>query len=283
MCITLNGQQLWLLSFSLLAGGMGRSGEFVSKNLEVTGITGKTHLLAGGLAAALSLQLLHAPQIPWIAGVVLGAASGLLPDVDSQSSMASHLIPGYAAVHSGKAGRLMAILSLLVAGPWAVALLQPAWVEGLPAPLRALAAWGVTHLPPMAVLALPALAILFLLLAWILHHVVHHRGATHSLAALAGVYFLTHAYLDRWTALAIFAGYGSHLLADLITKEGDCLAWPLYRHPVGLGHIPGLRVLACKTGGPVEQGFWRPLVITALVVVIGWHVWASGVTSGLLK
>jgi inner membrane protein len=143
-------------------------------------MTGKTHLIAGGLAAGATLHLLGAPADAWTAGLLLGLIAALLPDIDTEASTASRLIPGYHAVHSGALGRYLAVASLLL-------------------------------------------------------YVLKHRGATHSLVAVALVAALAYRFADGWTALAIVAGYASHLVADFVTLEGVSLAWPLYRHPFGLG------------------------------------------------
>lgn len=237
-------------------------------------MTGKTHLLAGGLAAGLALHQLQAPADAWTAGLLLGLIAGLLPDIDTEASMASRMIPGYHAVHSGALGRWLAVLSLVVIGPLLLLSRLPAFVQALPAPFPAAVAWGLLHVPRSVLLGLPILAVALLLLSWLLRHVIKHRGATHSLVALALVAVLAYRFADHWTATAVLAGYASHLVADFVTLEGVSFAWPVYRHPFGLAQIPGLKVLACRTGGPVERAFWQPLITLALAGTVLWHLWS---------
>lgn len=236
-------------------------------------MTGKTHLIAGGLAAGFTLQQLGAPADAWTSGLLLGLVAGLLPDIDTEASMASKLLPGYHAVHSGALGRWLAVASLLLIGPWLLLSHVPGVVHGLPAPLPAVVAWVLAHLSHRVLLGLPILSIALLALSWLLRHLIKHRGATHSLVAVALVAILSYRFADGWSALAIVAGYASHLLADFITLEGVSLAWPLYRHPFGLGQIPGLKVLACRTGGPIERAFWQPIVSLALAGLVLWRLW----------
>jgi membrane-bound metal-dependent hydrolase YbcI (DUF457 family) len=235
-------------------------------------VTGKTHLIAGGLAAGLTLQTLNAPSDAWTAGLLLGLVAGLIPDIDTESSMASKMIPGYQAVHSGAVGRWLAILSLVIIGPWLVMSQAPEWVHALPAPLPAFITWVISHISRRVLLGLPILSITFLTISWLLRHILKHRGATHSLLALLLVAYVTAKFADQWTTTAIVVGYASHLLADFITLEGVSLAWPFYRHPIGLGHVPSLKFLACRTGGSVERQFWQPLLSVALLILIVWHL-----------
>jgi inner membrane protein len=57
-----------------------------------------------------------------------------------------------------------------------------------------------------------------------------HRGFTHSLLALALVSAgLMAAQVDRRLALAVAAGYASHIAADAVTITGVSLLYPLRR------------------------------------------------------
>lgn len=97
-----------------------------------------------------------------------------------------------------------------------------------------------------------------LLLFWL-----PHRGITHTVAALALVslvaFLLYHqALISLPIAVAIGAGYASHLLADMMTISGLKVAWPLSDKTLHLW--PGLR-----TGGITES-----LVCLVVFVGIGW-------------
>lgn len=205
----------------------------------------------------------------------MGLIAGLLPDIDTESSTASRMIPGYSAVHSGALGRWLAIASLLLIGPCLLLSQAPWVVHALPAPLPAAITWVLGQIPRRVLLGLPLLSSALLALSWLLRRVIKHRGATHSLLALALVSVLGYRFGDEWFAVAIISGYASHLVADLLTLEGVSLAWPFYRHSFGLAQIPGMKILACRTGGPVERAFWQPVVSMALAGLVLWRL-ASG-------
>ena len=53
-----------------------------------------------------------------------------------------------------------------------------------------------------------------------------HRGITHSLIGLGCATYAVQSWLGAsWTVFAV--GYGSHLLADMLTDRGVPLLWPL--------------------------------------------------------
>jgi inner membrane protein len=85
---------------------------------------------------------------------------------------------------------------------------------------------------------------------------VGHRGATHSLLAIAaGVLALRWHGVSRAILQPVSVGYLSHLAADLLTPAGLRLAWPLSRRTA----IP-----ICRTGSPAE-----PLIVAGLLIWIG--------------
>lgn len=57
-----------------------------------------------------------------------------------------------------------------------------------------------------------------------------HRGITHTLIALEVVTLAAWMILPVDLALAVSAGYLSHLLADMMTVSGLPLLWPYKRH-----------------------------------------------------
>lgn len=75
-----------------------------------------------------------------------------------------------------------------------------------------------------------------------------HRGITHTLMMLAAVSAATLYFLPSNVAFAFIFGYASHLLADVLTKSGVPLAYPLtnYRY--------SLRLM--RTGGLAEALVW---------------------------
>lgn len=88
-----------------------------------------------------------------------------------------------------------------------------------------------------------------------------HRGATHSLLAIALVGVLMNVLLGnpggwrgllggRWAdaGLALTLGYASHILGDLLTREGVQLGWPWSSKRIGIG----ARNWRFRTGEPLE-------------------------------
>lgn len=91
-----------------------------------------------------------------------------------------------------------------------------------------------------------------------------HRGFTHS-AVMALLVSLAAAGLRPWLGaapLGFAAGYVSHIVADMLTKEGVRLWWPITRREVGLGP----RWLRFRTGTVWEYltvGVWVAAAVAA--------------------
>lgn len=92
-----------------------------------------------------------------------------------------------------------------------------------------------------------------------------HRGITHSATALALVAVAALLMQSGTLALALVAGYASHLLADLLTMSGIALFAPFSARRVGLRWI--------RTGGLVEEGIALALFIALVLtaVPIDWN------------
>ncbi len=113
-----------------------------------------------------------------------------------------------------------------------------------------------------------------------LKHSVGHRTATHSLLALALLYFGVHALWPQVPRLVLLSGalgFASHLLLDALTPEGVDLLWPFD----WLLHLPRLslvrwlpRAHLFKTQGFLEVLLFRPGLLLALVV-LAWDVVAA--------
>jgi inner membrane protein len=98
-------------------------------------------------------------------------------------------------------------------------------------------------------------------LSTILAKVLGHRGATHSLLAVAGCGWLLCGNGTPGVFVApVLVGYLSHLAGDLLTPRGLRLAWPLK----GTWALP-----ICRSGSPFE-----PLVVAALLL------WAWSAAAG---
>lgn len=63
---------------------------------------------------------------------------------------------------------------------------------------------------------------------------IAHRGITHSLLALAAVYVGSFMLFPHFVAFAALAGYASHIAADIVTRNGVMLFYPL-PHKLRLG------------------------------------------------
>lgn len=90
--------------------------------------------------------------------------------------------------------------------------------------------------------------------------IFRHRGFTHSLAALALVTLVAMHYGGLY-GVALALGYATHLLADMLTRSGVQLFWPLAR-PVHA--LP--RRFRLTTGGDAEESIGLALLIALLVV-----------------
>ena len=95
-----------------------------------------------------------------------------------------------------------------------------------------------------------------------------HRGATHSLLAVAGcVALLRSGAMPIWFVAPLVVGYLSHLAADLLTRGGLRLAWP----------APGVvAVPLCRTGGAME-----PVVVMCVVAAVLWGQGAPRPLAGV--
>jgi inner membrane protein len=91
---------------------------------------------------------------------------------------------------------------------------------------------------------------------------LRHRGLTHSILACLGLMLLlAWLRLPVWGAAAMMLGYGSHLFADMLTKSGVQLLWPI-RWRVQLLPEP----LAIRTGSLVEP--FAGLLVAGMFVLL---------------
>ncbi|MDQ5827050.1 MAG: metal-dependent hydrolase, partial [Chloroflexota bacterium] len=100
-----------------------------------------------------------------------------------------------------------------------------------------------------------------------LHRLFGHRSFLHSVLAL--VLFTSILGLPLWwatgsatLAIAVFVGYGSHLLADMMTLGGVQLFWPSKLIAV----LPGRDEYRVVSGGNSERVFVAVAVIFALLL-----------------
>lgn len=99
-----------------------------------------------------------------------------------------------------------------------------------------------------------------------------HRHISHSLLGLGIVWYLSWNFLgyvgkflivDRYVVfMAFMIGFVSHIAADMLTRDGTPLLYPLKK----CFGIPPWKIMRIKTGSFVE----RLLVFPGLLVFIGW-------------
>jgi inner membrane protein len=106
------------------------------------------------------------------------------------------------------------------------------------------------------------------LVSWIMPS---HRGLTHSGLACLLIVLLAKQWPTYWpTALAI--GYVSHIVADMLTRQGVPLLWPVHWR---------LSLLPIVTGGPAESviamgaGGWLVVAVLGKLGISLWPVWQS--------
>lgn len=97
-----------------------------------------------------------------------------------------------------------------------------------------------------------------------------HRKITHSglglVLVLAALFAAMSAFhMPRWCAVALAIGWLSHLVADMLTREGCPLLWPLSAHNFGLHLVT--TGLAKKNGHRTSE-WWiiSPLAVLATVI-----------------
>lgn len=208
---------------------------------------GTTHILAGAIVGASAMAIVGAEARTWPWGMVLGAVTGLLPDIDTPGSLAGRIVPGRGRVEWPlivASGLLCVLPHIELALPWAI---------------------------PRTLWLIPAAgALIAVLTRGILRTVITHRGPTHSLAALAGLGWLL-PYLwpnvpHSWW-VAMMAGYGSHIVIDLFNPQGVALLWPIRkRWSFDTIWMFPLRLLVVRTGTKGETVGWRSALFLS-------HLW----------
>ena len=110
-----------------------------------------------------------------------------------------------------------------------------------------------------------------------LEHQFGHRTLTHSLLVQAAIGALAYATLPFGWFLALFSGWVSHSLADMMTPAGVCWFWPSRVRCV----IPGNRKYRMESMGRGELTF---LVVMAFIGLLAKPLAGSGLgTMGLIR
>jgi inner membrane protein len=90
-----------------------------------------------------------------------------------------------------------------------------------------------------------------------------HRKITHSLIGMGlvglGVFGVSQwLHIPPWIGAAIMTGWISHVLADMTTREGCPLLWPISKKKYGLHFV--------ETGKRLERYVIHPLALIASVI-----------------
>lgn len=177
-------------------------------------MTGNTHFSLGLAAGAMTVAVNgSAGDVAAIVATVAVASLGsLLPDIDEEGSMLNNLL--FRAIKNRSAA-----LSILGAITIILAFLKnlDLWVL-----LAGVYAMAVAFIP--------------------------HRSFTHSILSLMIITWITYMAEPEY-ALAMAAGYISHLLADMVTVMGVPLLWP-WKKKIGLKQFFGIKV---KSGDHVDK------------------------------
>lgn len=198
---------------------------------------GRTHMMIGMVAGAVLES--HAPGLGVLKGMLIGAVAGAVPDFDHPNSKATRSIAPIAL--GGSRRYTLAVMSL--------GIMYLAW-KG--------------YLPYQGVMASAC---------WLLVAAFSkHRGITHSLLGLVCATYAVQSWLGTsWTVFAV--GYGSHLLADMLTDRGVPLLWPLkfdFSLPTGLStgrFFSNLIEKAIQVGCVMYVGW---ILIPHLHALLGW-------------
>lgn len=159
-----------------------------------------------------------------------------------------------------------------------------AWLAGLvavghqPALNVAVVGWAIASVAALLPdidsknsLASKMLGPVTMFLSWVIRSLFGgHRKITHSIIGLvlAGFlgYSLTHYWhMPVWIDAAIMVGLASHVVADMATREGCPLLWPIHKTNYGL-HLVTTGLSKKKGHHTSEYWFIRPLAVVATVV-----------------
>ena len=205
-------------------------------------MTGRTHLILGA-CAAVPVAMLVGGHLALPLCVCAGAGGGLLPDIDHPRSDLGRLVPWpCVAVTNERAG-------FVVYGR--------RWFGG-----RVLWHRHETHSVGSAFIA--AVSTFWIIWApWLtfLRWATAHGDPLPSRTPL----WLVAGAMPGAVALAILAGYLSHLAADLVNVSPQMLGWPFSRRMVRLPHWRGVPERSAAEGWAEAAAVLMALVGTALL------------------
>src|SRR5579875_1631650 len=227
----------------------------------VAEVLGKDHALSGALAFAAGAAPLHITGTHLLAGAVVAAGAGVLPDLDEPGSTIARsygFLTEAAAwvVHRVSGGHRHGTHSLAGVAVFTAASYVAALFD---ASLPGKIALGV------------ALALLLSAALRALHVGGHHGDALGVAAAGAMIYW--HAGLVQ-VPLCIGIGAAAHIAGDMLTHSGCPLAWPASMREFHL--LPG--PLRFTTNKLAEHWIISPL----LAIALGLLVWrAAGLAHSM--
>ena len=233
---------------------------------------GRDHALSGALAFAALGPSLHVTGSHLVAGVIITAGAGVLPDIDHPDSTISRefgfLSEAFAwLVDRLSGGHRHGTHSLLGITVFSIgALAAGSYQESAHLSRHAAFSW---RLVPAALL----LALLYSAALRALHIGGHHGDLLGIGAAVITCYTrwdLTPVALGHWhvplLALGVALGCAAHIAGDELTHGGCPIFWPVSGHEFHLVPRP-LQITTAKIG---ENWVVFPLLVLALFVAV-WH------------
>lgn len=213
---------------------------------------GRTHMFGGALAAGLATSGFCAGMTgsDFVVALLIGAAAGLLPDIDKSGTTASKWLPVVAWL---KNRRLLALdLAVLVA----------VWLARIRLDHVLFDKWF---------LAAASLAVAHFCAHLSVRTVLRHRGVTHSLWAVCALLLGLRCgwpLQPSWVWIAATAGYSSHLILDGLTPLGIDLLPPIRWRFSMTGWLPEWLQAPFVTGQVIERRVFRPAVLMGLLMVL---------------
>lgn len=134
--------------------------------------------------------------------------------------------------------------------------------------------WMSSKLGPLFKLLAVIISLPIRLVGYLIKGVLGHRGGTHSLAmsfvftiCLAIPLTIFFGNQADWVIWAIWAGYLSHLFADMLNPSGVPLFWPLFSKNKKYHVLPESLRIPTKTPPDPREAMIRLLVNIAVVVL----------------
>ena len=212
----------------------------------VAEMTGRAHWVIGACAAVPVAMLAGDPLALFVCGVA-GIVGGLLPDIDHPGSTLGRHAPWPSVTETNEHTGFVAHGRRWFGG-------HVVWHRGETHSLGAAGlAFGVTTLG----LWWPVLSF---------EDWAQHKGFMPVVGLPAAPWLIAGAFAG-WIGSAVFLGYLSHLVADLVNISPQMLWWPFSRRMV---HIPGWHGVAERS----TAGRWVERLAMWGALLAAWAMWA---------